>query len=277
LGLRLVKATVNYDHSEGWHLYYGDAAGTPGSIITFFPGYGAGSAGLGQLGSTSFAVPAGSLAWWQERFESEGVPSFGPEEDYEAPVLHFVDPDEMPLELVESGETSGTAILGLHSVKLFSRDPMQTFALMREVFDSREIDTQPDQIRLSVSAGGPARLVDIVAKHGAAAGRPGAGTYHHVAFRVSDPDELVAMAERVKALGLHATEIKDRTYFQSVYFREPGGILFELATDGPGFAVNEPADSLGMHLCLPSQFEDQRAALGGLLPPLQLQNGQKLP
>lgn len=275
LGLRLVKATVNYDNPEGWHLYYGDAAGSPGSLITFFPGYGPGSTGLGQLGGTAFSVPPGSLGWWQERFESRGIASFGPEESFEESVLHFVDPDDMPLELVESAAGEGTDIQGLHSVKMFSRDPYRSFEFMREVFSSREIDTQPDQIRLSVGSGGVGWVVDIIAKHGAAPGRPGAGTYHHVAFRVPDAQVLQEMAARVAGLGMHATEIKDRTYFQSVYFREPGGILFELATDGPGFGVNEEA--LGTSLCLPAHLEPQRGELSAGLPPLHLVTGAILP
>lgn len=272
LGLRLVKATINYDHPEGWHLYYGDAAGSPGTLITFFPGYAPGSAGLGQAGAVSFAVPSGSLDAWAARFAEHDVSFFGPEEVFDQGVLHFVDPDDMPLELVEAGPgEGGTAISGLLSATLFSRDPGQTFGFLRDLFDARQLDSEDDRHRLSVGGS----LVDLVVRHGGAVGRPGAGTFHHVAWRVEDQAELERMAARVAETGLHVTEIKDRTYFKSVYFREPGGILFELATDGPGFGVNE--SELGSRLCLPDDLEVRRDELAAGLPRIKLVSGSILP
>ncbi|MCP8939016.1 ring-cleaving dioxygenase [Alsobacter sp. SYSU M60028] len=281
MGLRLVKKTVNFDDPGTWHLYYGDAAGTPGSILTFFPWPNAapGRVGPGETGETSFVAPEGSLGFWRERLAQAGVAT----EDaarFGRPVLTFADPDGMRLAIAEGAEGAGgpawtgadapaeAAIRGFAGVTLGVREPARTAAVLTGIFGYEEIAEDGPRQRFAASGDGLGGVIDLVTVEGER-GRLGAGTVHHIAFRARDDAEQAAMAERLRAeLGIATTEQKDRNYFRSVYFREPGGVLFEIATDEPGFAVDEPAETMGSRLMLPAQYEARRARIEAVLPPL---------
>lgn len=276
LGLRLVKVTVNYDDPGTYHLYYGDGAGTPGSIITFFPWPGAprGRVGTGQVGVTRFSVPLGSFDAWRDRLSQSDVPYFEDAERFGDRVLSLVDPDEMPVELVEaqSGDDRGAvpfrgglggemAIRGLHSVNLWVDAAGDTVALLKDGMGFAMGASEAGRQRLVAGSGGPGQIVDIEARPGVPHGRTGAGAVHHVAWRLADDEAQEEWLEHLLDLGLRVTPVQDRTYFHSIYFREPGGVLYEIATDQPGFAVDEQLEALGTKLVLPPWLEDQRDSL----------------
>jgi glyoxalase family protein len=297
LGLRLLKRTVNFDDTETYHLYYGDETGTPGTAITFFPfeGLRPGRPGRGQAVATAFAVPPGSLAYWEDRLRESNATVGRRMTRFGAAVLPFEDPDGQPLELVEadpatesSTETDATpasavepwaggpvpedqAIRGFFGVTLHSAEPEATANVLELLgFERVGSETDPDdgaeRVRY-VAAGDHASVVDLLHR-GPPRGRPGVGTIHHVAFRASDEDEQMAWRERLSEAGQFVTPQKDRQYFQSIYFREPGGILFEIATDGPGFTVDESVEKLGSELKLPPWLEADRERIEAALPPL---------
>lgn len=267
LGLRLVKRTVNFDDTSTYHLYYGDEVGTPGTILTFFPFDGGqrGRPGRGQATATTFLVPDGSIDYWRDRFEELGVDVDAPTERFGATVLPFRDHDGQPLELVtgdaevEEWEDSPVptehAIRGFHGVTLHSQDPESTGAVLETMGYERTAD-RGDRIRYEIE-GERATVVDVLTGTGGR-GVPGAGTVHHVAFRTPDDDSEMAWRERLTEAGLHVTPQKDRQYFRSIYFREPGGVLFEIATDPPGFTRDESVEDLGSGLKLPPWLEDER-------------------
>ncbi|MBX9929966.1 MAG: ring-cleaving dioxygenase [Methylobacterium sp.] len=274
LGLRLVKKTVNFDDPGTYHLYYGDEAGNPGTILTFFPIEQAarGRLGTGETQETAFTVPRASIAAWMDRFASHGVAFETPVQRFGETVVRFTDPDGMSLALVGIdglGETtSSEAIRGFHGVTLRLTEACPTAAILTDVLGFTERAREGAFVRLGSDAklGG---LVTIEAVGEAERGRPGAGTVHHIAFRAADDAEQEAMAARLRERhGLSVTEQRDRNYFRSVYFREPGGVLFEIATDIPGFAFDEPADALGEALKLPSGLEAHRARIEAVLPRL---------
>ncbi|HET6762803.1 MAG TPA: ring-cleaving dioxygenase [Longimicrobiaceae bacterium] len=283
LGLRLVKRTVNFDDPGSYHFYFGDEAGSPGSILTFFPWPGArrGRPGVGQVGATALAVPAGSLGWWIERFVAMGVEHDMPARRFGLPVLAFRDPDGLPLELVADARSASRgawtggdvpaehAIRGVHAVTLDLARTDATARVLTEALGFREEGREGDVTRYAAGDGGPGTLVDL---RTGAAGQPlgGAGTVHHVAWRAADDAAELEIRRQVEALGLHPTPVIDRNYFHSVYFREPGGVLFEIATDPPGFTDDEPAESLGQALKLPPQYEPRRAEIERILPPVRL-------
>ena len=280
LGQRFVKQTVNFDDPGTYHLYYGDELGRPGSIMTFFPWANAapGRRGAGMTAATAYAVPADALDFWQARFADLAL-GFDLGNRFGEPVLGFSDPDGMPLELVAHAEAETApswadgpipdayAARGFHSVTLALADPEPT-AHVLDLFGYAHVGEEGGRLRFQAASGGPASIVDLVQTD--ERGRPGAGTVHHVAFRARDDEEQRAWQEMLRAAGLYATEVKDRQYFRSVYFREPGGILFEIATDTPGFTADEAPEALGTHLKLPPQFEDQRAVLERHLPELHI-------
>ena len=288
LGLRLVKRTVNFDDPDTYHLYYGDEVGTPGCIMTFFPWPGAtpGRQGPGEVAVTSFSVLPSALGFWLERFVRHGV-------RHEAlvtrgggdleRVLAFRDHDGAMYELVghPAAETRPTwthapgiprehAIHGFHSVTLWVEQGEATERVLVDLLGFRLASEQETTRRYVAGDGGPSRIVDVRSIGGFMRGAKGAGIVHHVAFEVPDDATELALRERVIAAGLHPTEVKDRNYFRSVYFREPGGVLYELATSRPGFTVDEPVESLGTALKLPPQFEAQRAQIEAVLPPIHL-------
>jgi glyoxalase family protein len=280
LGLRLVKKTVNFDDPGTYHLYYGDERGTPGSILTFFPWAHAaqGRLGTGETQETAFRVPTAALGYWTHRFVEKGVPH-QLEKRFGESVLGFSDPDGMRFALVgvpgaeaESAWAHGDipaeqAIRGFHGVTLLVADAAPTARVLTEVLGFRQAarDGALTRYHADATLGGH---VDLREVGDFPRGKLGRGSVHHVAFRAADDAAQAAMAQSAVKLGLHVTEQKDRNYFRSVYFREPGGVLFEIATDDPGFAVDEPLASLGTALKLPRFLESRRAELEAKLPPL---------
>lgn len=282
LGLRMVKKTVNFDDPETYHLYYGDDGGNPGTIMTFFPWGDArrGRIGAGQLVTTSFSIPADSLGYWTERFVEAGIRFEKPRGRFGDTVLTFSDPDGLRVELVAAQDTregtadgttpAGDSVRGFHHVTLTVEDAELTAKLMTETLGFRQTDEAEGRTRFAAGDGGAGDLVDVSGAAGFPRGAMGVGAVHHVAFRVPDDEAQLAVREEVAALGYDVTPVLDRNYFRSIYFREPGGVLFEIATDPPGFAVDEPLDELGTHLKLPPWLETRRGRLEEVLPPLHI-------
>jgi glyoxalase family protein len=283
LGLRLVKKTVNFDDPGTYHLYYGDGVGTPGAVMTFFPWAGAprGRIGSGQLTVTSFSIPATSLGHWTERLVEGGVRFEKPEDRFGETILRFPDPDGLRLGLVAAadegreGWSDGPApaehaVRGFHHVMLTVADPSRTAKLMTDTLGFRQTGEAEGRTRYEAGEGGPGNTVDLADGTGFPRGTMGVGTVHHVAFRVPDDETQLALREEVAALGYNVTPVLDRNYFRSIYFREPGGVLFEIATDPPGFAVDEEVEHLGENLKLPPWLEPQREQLEGTLPSLRV-------
>ena len=282
LGLRLVKKTVNFDDPGTYHLYYGDEQGQPGTILTFFPWEhaAAGHLGVGETQETAFRIPAGAIGYWTHRLLKNGVTHGAPEKRFGETVLPFTDADGMRFALVgvpgaesENGWSAGDvpaehAIRGFHGVTLLVNAAAPTAAILTDVLGFREVAGEGALARYR----GDALLgahVDLREAGDFPRGRMGRGSVHHIAFRAPDDAAQAAMAERLVAdHRMHPTGQKDRNYFRSIYFREPNGILFEIATDQPGFAVDEPASELGRALKLPRFLEPRRAELEAKLPPL---------
>ncbi|OWA36807.1 ring-cleaving dioxygenase [Saccharibacillus sp. O16] len=278
LGLRLVKKTVNFDRPEVYHLYFGDSAGAPGTLLTFFPWANQphGRIGTGQVGTARLAVPDVSLGFWRERLKAFDIP-FQAGSVFGEPVLFFEDPDGLRLDLVgiqteTRGEAFGAigreqAIIGLAGAVLLSSQPERTADVLRDLLGMEEIARDKGRIRFR-SSGEKGSLIDI-AIHPEIRGLMGAGTVHHIAWRAKDEAELLRWRERIMEQGFTPTEVKNRNYFEAVYFKEPGEILFEIATDPPGFAVDEATDELGDHLMLPPWLESERDRFEDLLPALE--------
>jgi glyoxalase family protein len=282
LGLRLVKKTINYDDPRTYHLYYGDTEGTPGSLLTFFPWPGArrGRAGVGQIAVTSLAIAPDSIGYWLHRFVTSGVDHDALTRPFGNATIAFRDRDGLLLELVATEEAtvrgawadgsvpSEHAIHGVHAVTLWEESLERTEQALVEGLGFRRADSEDQTTRFSVGDGGSGAFVDVRVVGGFLSPLGGAGTIHHVAFRARDAAEQLQLREKVTSLGLHPTPVIDRTYFQSVYVREPGNVLFEVATDGPGFTVDEPLESLGESLTLPSRLAADRASIEMILPAL---------
>ncbi|MDX1503811.1 MAG: ring-cleaving dioxygenase [Thermoanaerobaculia bacterium] len=283
LGLRLVKRTVNFDDPGTYHLYFGDAEGRPGTILTFFPWRYArrGARGTGQVTATAFAVPAASLGWWHDRLAASHVVREDPRERMGEEVLAFLDPDGLRLELVatdtaaEGGPWSAGpvptphAIRGFHSATLALADAAPTAALLTREMGLRRVAEEGARSRFAAGpAEGVGALVDLVARPGEGRGNVAAGSVHHIAWRVAGDTEQEEARAHLEGLGLHVTPVLDRQYFHSIYFREPGGVLFEIATDPPGFGVDEPVEELGSGLRLPPWLEPHRERIERTLPPL---------
>jgi len=282
LGLRLVKKTVNFDDPGSYHLYYGDETGQPGTILTFFPWEHAapGRVGLGETLETALRVPEGAIGYWTHRFVERGVAHETPTRRFGDTVLPFKDPDGTALALVgvagaadepaARGEVPAEhAIRSLAGVTLLLADAAPTGAVLTGVLGFREAGREDGLVRFAADGALHGARVDLRVAPGFLPGRPGAGSVHHVAFRAADDAAQAEMVRRLRAdHRIAATEQKDRRYFRSVYFREPGGVLFEIATDEPGFAVDEPAERLGAALKLPPFLEPRRAAIEASLPPL---------
>ncbi len=273
LGLRLVKLTVNFDDPGTYHFYYGDAQGTPGTILTFFPWPGTprGRRGTGQTVATAFSVPVGSVEDWTERLQANGIPVDPVSERFGDRVISFSDPDGMALELIESGRAQrDSGIVGFHGVTLSESGYESTAALLTGVYGFTLVGQDGNRFRYGAAAGVPGRFVDLLCQPDARGGSMGAGTVHHVAFRAeSDAMQLEWRAE-LSAKRFNVTPVLDRQYFHSIYFREPGGVLFEIATDQPGFAIDESFRELGTHLKLPDWLEPRRAEIARILPKLRL-------
>lgn len=283
LGLRLVKKTVNFDDPGTYHLYFGDADAAPGSILTFFPWEHAapGRLGVGETQETVFRVPEGSIGFWTHRFVALGVPHEAPAKRFGETVLSFRDPDGMRLALVglpgvekepawsEGGIAPENAIRGFHSVSLLLADAAPTGAILSDVFGFTEAAREGTLIRYEAKGTAIGGVIDLRVAGGFLPARQGAGSVHHIAFRAGDD---AAQEEMVRRLAenhrIQTTEQRDRNYFRSVYFREPGHVLFEIATDVPGFAVDEPAAELGRALKLPAGLEAHRKQIEAVLPEL---------
>lgn len=264
LGLHLVKRTVNFDDPGVYHLYFGDAAGRPGTIMTTFPFPSArpGRAGVGATSAVAFSTRDPEAR--AEALRAAGV-AVSLEERFGAPVWRLADPDGLALELVTGAD-------GIDGVTLWLRDPDPTARLLSEVFgysvgpEARE--EAGVRLRLTLPGNGIGRVIDLWRSDAAPAPRGGAGSVHHIAFRARDRNHQDQLADELRARGEHATERKDRNYFESVYFREPGGVLFEIATDPPGFAIDEPSGALGQALKLPAWLERYRPQIETALPKL---------
>jgi glyoxalase family protein len=282
LGLRLLKKTVNFDDPKTYHFYYGDETGSPGTLLTFFPW---GDVVPGRRGSQmateiGYSVPAGSFEFWIRRFEQFNVTYNKPAEKFGEPYLTFLDPDGLKLELITahhgdarspnvSGEVSATvATRGFHVITLTLQDAGPTAEVLTEVFGYKLLGQHVNRYRYGTDAVATAALVDLVEVPGERRGHVAGGTIHHVAFRVKDDQVLMQYRDKVARRGLQITDKIDRNYFYSLYFREPGGVLFEIATDNPGFAVDEPVAELGTHLLLPPQYEPYRRDIEAALPKL---------
>lgn len=282
LGLRFVKKSVNQDDPGTYHLYYGDYSASPSTILTFFPwaGLRRGRPGTGQAYATGFSVPEGSLAFWQERFTKLGVTQHPVEKRFNDEVLPFADPDGLRLELVATAEVDARvaapakdvpaayAIRGFHGSTLALSDAAATAQVLTKSMGYRLTSKDGYRTRYTAGNGGPGTYVDLLTDPALPRGLNGAGTIHHVAFRVPDAATEVAARDGLLKDGLHVSPIIDRAYFKSIYYREPAGVLFEIATDGPGFAIDEPLDQLGTKLGLPPHLEPHRAEIEAALPKL---------
>jgi glyoxalase family protein len=276
LGLRFIKKTVNFDDPGTYHFYFGDEVGSAGTILTFFPwgeGIQQGRKGAGMATEIGYSVPKGSLDFWQKRFEQYNVIYNKPSERFGEKYLPFLDPDGLKLELIES-KTEDTrkpwetdevnadvATRGFHNVTLTLKDRKATATILTEIFGYKLIEQDVNRYRYATDTVETAAIVDLVEladeKHGHVAN----GTVHHVAFRVKNDEILMHFREKIEAFGLSITHQIDRQYFHSLYFREPGGVLFELATENPGFTYDESLEELGKNLKLPAQYESDRAKI----------------
>lgn len=287
LGQRLVKRTVNFDAPDTYHLYYGDREGSPGTILTFFPfmNAAAGRVGPGMANAVAYAIPRGGLDAWMMRLAEEGIDFESPRERLGERMIALTDPDGMRVELIEAadglpggGEAGGPTREphdnGFHSVTLWLADPAPTARVLSDLFGyeaaGHEADDGVERLRFRAPSGGRGAIVDLVRSDARSIGRQGAGTIHHVAFRAKDDAAQREWRERATAAGLDVTPVIDRQYFKAIYFREPGGVLFEIATDPPGFATDEASGELGTHLMLPPQYEARRRDIERVLPPLKV-------
>ncbi len=281
LGLRFIKKTVNFDVPDTYHLYFADYVGTPGSAMTFFgwPHLPWRPQGTGQVLAVAFAVPEASLGFWNQRLRQHGLEARR-EDRFGREALIFEDPDRIRLELV--GEASDErwapwqegpvpvahAIRGFHSVGLCLNGEEASARFLSETFGFRETGRAGARIRFETGDGGAGSILELLVMPDAPEGEEAVGTVHHVAWRARDDDHQGAWRDVLVAAGRNVTPVIDRKYFHSIYFREPGGVLFEVATDQPGFTVDEPADKLGSALQLPPQYEDRRENLRFNLPPI---------
>ena len=284
LGLRLVKLTVNHDHPSTFHLYYGDEAGSPGSLLTFFiwPGAVRGRTGAGMAASVGLAIPPDATGYWEERLARRGFGNVrGTGRDGEE-VVRFRDPDGLALDLVshpraglrpawEAGPVlPRCAVRGIHGVTFYVGRLEETGAFLTGRLGLRDAGSLDGRSRFECGDGGPGTVVDVSGPPFLSRGAMSAGTVHHVAFRARGEAEQRACREKIAASGVGVTPVVDRTYFRSIYFREPGGVLLEVATEGPGFTIDEPLSRLGSSLKLPPTLEPIRDRLARRLPPLRL-------
>lgn len=283
LGLRLVKKSVNQDDPGTYHLFYADAEGSPGTDVTFFP-WELGSPGRKGTGLTvelALAVPPGSLEFWRARLAEQSVEVAEPVERFGERALPLVDPHGLELALVETGDMREFApwekspvsahlqIQGLHGVRLLEADGVRTGAFLTDVLGFALVGEENGWHRYALEEGGSGRLLELQERPDLRRGTWGRGSVHHVAWRVPDETAQREVQQRVAEAGLRPTPVIDRFWFRSVYFREPGGALFEIATDGPGFAVDEDPSALGERLVLPPWLEPQRDRIESVLPALE--------
>lgn len=284
LGMRLVKKSVNQDDPGTYHLFYADGAGTPGTDLTFFPWPGMQPArlGIGLTVEIPFAVPSGALVYWQQRFEQHGVSFGAPETRFAETTLPFTDPHGLQLALVETDDPRPFVpwenspvppeyqLRGMHSVRLWERQLAATETLLTQHMGFTRLGVDDGWHRYGVDGGGSGNLIEIKELPESRRGQWGTGGVHHVAWRTTDSDEELSVREGIARAGLQPTPQIDRFWFKSVYFKEPGGVLFELATDGPGFDRDEDQASLGERLILPPWLEPHRQEIEAALPSLEM-------
>lgn len=282
LGMRMVKRSVNQDDPTTYHLFYGNEAAQPGSSLTFFPWPRAhkGSTGSGEAVNVAFQVPLKSAEYWEKYLPTIGVDDFKEVTIFGKDGIRFEDPDGLELDLIFDGDAKAKestyessvphehAIQGFYSTRLNYTNPDETVGIIRDVLGFKEVQSHNDLTLFETDANIGSQL--IIEQSDEAPGRGGRGIVHHVAFRAKDEEELAKMREQVLTAGLQPTEVIDRHWFKSVYFREPNGSLFELATDGPGYAVDEDPEHLGEHLILPPWLEPRRALIENTLPKLDI-------
>ncbi len=294
LGLRLVKRTVNFDDPYSYHLYYGDGIGSPGTLMTFFawvlpPMVRADARqGIGQITATSFLIPENSVDFWLQRLIDADVAFDGPHQRFSENVVFLQDPDGLPLELVARGGgklrapweaapvPTEHAIQGFAGATLSLAGYEQTAKLLTETMGFRETGAEGSRFRFVVGAGADTAMIDLYCQPEGKAGRMGIGAVHHIAWRTRSAEEQQEWRRVLAGVGLDVTPVLDRNYFHSIYYREPGGVLFEIATDEPGFAIDEPADELGTALKLPEWLEPRRERLEARLPELRLPKGTRV-
>jgi glyoxalase family protein len=282
LGLRFIKKTVNFDDPHTYHFYYGDYHGSPGTILTFFPWEGAanGRRGTGQATEVGFSVPAGSLDFWLSRFKDHNIIYNKPATKFEEEYLTVLDPDGLKLELVVSSKpdartgyttdqiTEKQALKGFHHVTLTLGSIKPTADVLTGIFGYKLISEHVNRYRFATGAVEGAAIIDLVEAAGESSGQVAVGSVHHIAFRVKDDAAEMKLREIIENKGFQITPPIDRNYFHSLYFREPGGVLFEIATDNPGFTADESLEDLGRKLKLPPQYEPRRQEIEQALPPL---------
>jgi len=282
LGLRMVKKTVNFDDPGTYHFYFGDEVGTSGSILTFFPWAGVqrGRIGVGMPTEIGYSVPSGSLEFWNKRFNDLNVKHGVISERFGEQYLPFEDPDGLLLNLIvpttqdnrkpwtTSEVNENVAIKGFHSIVLTVQKIEHTAKILTDIFEYKLLSQSGNSYRFITDANPTANVVDIIEVPDGKPGHTAGGTNHHVAFRAKDDTVMMEFREKVLKAGLHITEKIDRNYFYSLYFREPGGVLFEIASDNPGFAIDESVGELGTHLMLPPQYEGYRKKIEETLPVL---------
>lgn len=280
LGLRMVKKSINQDDPETYHFFFGNRSGEPGTGMTFFPhpDIQRGQAGTGQAVEVTYAIPKSALSFWIDRFHALGIAYEGPEMRFGESIIRVRDPDNMMVELVATtdpydGDVWATddipfemAIRGFHSTTLWISDIDKTTAILTDHFGFKKIGQEENRHRYSTGQSGIGQIIDIRDTTGFPRGRPGAGTIHHVAFRAGSDEHEAELRDALIKIGMNATPVIDRYYFHSVYFREPNHILFEIATDEPGFTVDEILGDLGGKLQLPPKFEAHRAEIEANLP-----------
>jgi glyoxalase family protein len=287
LGLRFVKRTINFDDPGTYHFYFGDDAGSPGTILTFFPWPRAsrGSLGVGETSATAFSVPLASLEFWEKRLLAAGIPAERTGERFQEDVLSFADPDGMRLEIAghaDAGEAKAPrtsdvpaehAIRGFFGVSLCEAGYERTVAVLA-IMGFQKIGEQGNRFRFAAEGSALGNHIDVLVQPQLTYGRMGAGSVHHIAFRAADEASQVEWRKVLAANSLDVTPVLDRTYFRSIYFREPGGVLFEIATDPPGFTFDEPIETLGEALKLPPWLEPKRARVERALPPITLRTSK---
>lgn len=284
LGQRLVKKTVNFDDPGTYHLYYGDNVGTPGTIMTYFPWrhMQRGQRGNGETGAMAYTIRPEAMGFWQNWLKRNSISTGKIQTRFDAEVLPFTDPDGLPLELITSSEPATLqhwhagpiaeqeALKGFHSVTLWLDEVEATGSLLTEQLGYQFVGQEDNRFRYEGDSNDIGLYVDILHRPGQPAGQFGAGSIHHIAFRTVDDAEQLEYLQLLRQARFQVTPVQDRQYFHSIYFRSPGGVLFEVATDAPGFPYDEPIPELGTHLKLPSWLESQRAVIEKRLPSFEL-------
>lgn len=291
LGQRLIKKTVNFDDPGTYHFYFGDEVGTPGTILTFFPWQQMqrGELGNGETSAVGYTIPSGTIPYWQERLKEHGVEYGEVETRFDQQVLPFTDPDGMRLELIESDDPAtisyweggpipqSTALRGFHSVTLWLDDVEGTGLLLTQFMGYTLVGQEENRTRYKGASNDVGLYVDLLHRPGEGNGRFGAGSIHHIAFRTVDDAEQQEYLQTLRQAGFQVTPVQDRQYFHSIYFRSPGGVLFEVATDAPGFLYDEPVAELGHNLKLPPWFESQRERITAVLPKVDIEQIESNP